>query len=132
MAPSTGKQKSSDNKVLPVPDFNVYSNLYFNFRIAKVLRMHLGADVRYFTKYEAPDYCPYVGQFCVQGNGDNNLEIGNYPIVNVYVNMHLKRTRFYVAMSHVNQGDGGNRFLVPHYPLRGRTLRLGVSWNFIN
>lgn len=125
-------QKSSDNKVLPVPDFNVYSNLYFNFRIAKVLRMHLGADVRYFTKYEAPDYCPYVGQFCVQGNGDNNLEIGNYPIVNVYVNMHLKRTRFYVAMSHVNQGDGGNRFLVPHYPLRGRTLRLGVSWNFIN
>ncbi len=125
-------QKSSKQSVLPVPDLNVYSNLYFNFRIAKVLRMHLGADVRYFTKYEAPDYSPYVGQYCVQGNGDANVEIGNYPIVNVYVNMHLKRTRFYVAMSHVNQGSGGDRFLVPHYPLRGRTLRLGVSWNFMN
>lgn len=125
-------QKSDNTAVLPVPELNVYSNLYFNFRIARVLQMHLGADVRYFTKYVAPDYAPYIGQFCVQDNGESNIEIGNYPIVNVYASMLLKRTRFYVAMSHVNQGDGGERFLAPHHPLRGRTLRIGVSWNFAN
>ena len=125
-------QKSSNTDVLPLPKLNIYTNLYFNFRIAKVLQMHLGADLRYFTKYHAPDYSPYLQQFCVQDNGEANVEIGNYPIVNVYANMHLKRTRFYVAMSHVNQGEKGERFLTPHHPLRGRTLRFGVSWNFAN
>ncbi len=125
-------QKSGKQEALPLPDLNIYSNLYLNFKIAKVLQVHLGGDVRFFTKYEAPDYCPYIGQFCNQGNGDGNVKIGNYPIVNVYANMLLKRTRFFVMMSHVNAGEGGNRFLVPHYPVNGRILRLGLSWNFDN
>ena len=125
-------QKSSNTNVLPVPDLNIYSNLYLRFMIAKVLRIDLGADVRYFTKYYAPDYSPLLGQFVVQDHGDNNIKVGGYPIVNVYANMHLKHTRFFVMMTHVNAGDGGNRFFTPHYPLNGMLLRLGVSWNFFN
>ena len=68
----------------------------------------------------------------VQDNGDANVEIGNYPIVNVYANMFLKHARFYVMMSHVNKGEGGQTFLVPHYPFNERILRLGISWNFFN
>lgn len=125
-------QKSSNTNVLPVPDLNIYSNLYLRFMIAKVLRIDLGADVRYFTKYYAPDYSPLLGQFVVQDHGDNIIKVGGYPIVNVYANMHLKHTRFFVMMTHVNAGDGGNRFFTPHYPLNGMLLRLGVSWNFFN
>ena len=125
-------QKSSNNEVLPVPEINVYSNLYLKFLVAKVLTINLGGDVRYFTKYYAPDYSPLIGQFTIQDNGENNVEIGNYPIVNVYANMHLKHTRFFVMMTHVNAGDGGRRFFVPHYPLNGMVLRFGVSWNFFN
>ncbi|MBQ7441852.1 MAG: hypothetical protein IJV52_10170 [Prevotella sp.] len=125
-------QKCSKTNVLPVPDLNIYSNLYLRFMIAKVLRIDLGADVRYFTKYYAPDYSPLLGQFVVQDHGDNNIKVGGYPIVNVYANMHLKHTRFFVMMTHVNAGDGGNRFFTPHYPLNGMLLRLGVSWNFFN
>ncbi len=36
---------------------------------------------------------------------DDQVQIGGYPIVNVYANLHLKRTRFYVMMYHVNQGN---------------------------
>ena len=115
------------------------------FKIARVLKCDLGADARFFTKYYAPDYCPALGQFAVQEDvslaSDESSEdavsrmvkTGNYPIVNVYANFHLKRTRFFVMMSHVNAGTGKkNYFLTPHYPLNGRVLRLGISWNFFN
>lgn len=125
-------QKSNKISVLPVPDLNIYSNFYLKFKIAKVLKCDFGFDVRYFSKYYAPDYAPGLGQYCVQ-EGDSRTEVGNYPIVNVYANFHLKHTRFFIMMSHVNEGlTSNNYFLTPHYPLNERTLRLGLSWNFYN
>ncbi len=125
-------QKSSDNTVLPLPELSVYGNLYLPFTIAKVLRMELGADIRYFSKYDAPDYAPALGQF-VQQNQAEKIEIGGYPFVNIYLNAHLKRTRFYVMMYHINQGMGdSNYFLAPHYPINPRTLQFGLSWNFFD
>lgn len=124
-------QKSSRPSVLPVPDLNLYSNLYLKFKIAKVLNCHLGADVRYFTAYQAPLYSPALGQFTVQES--NPIKIGNYPIVNVYANFLLKNTRFFVLMEHLNSGMGKKEyFLTPHYPTNERILRFGLSWNFFN
>ena len=131
-------QKSNNKTVLPVPDFNIYSNLYIKFKIARVLSCDFGADVRYFTKYFAPDYNPGLGQYTVQTNTatdgtDSRIEIGNYPVANVYANFHLKHTRFFIMMSHVNAGTGKkNYFFTPHYPLNQRILRFGLSWNFFN
>lgn len=126
-------QHSSKERVLPVPAFNAYTNLYIKFKVVKVLNVDLGADMRYFTSYEAPDYSPYMGQYTVQDNGENNVKIGNYPIVNVYANVHIKHTRFFVMMSHINAGQGDkNYFFAPHYPMNERVFRIGVSWNFFN
>lgn len=125
-------QKSTDNDVLPVPDLNIYTNLYLRFKIAQVLKCDFGADGRYFTKYYAPDYSPALGQYAVQ-TGDNRVQTGNYPLVNIYANFHLKHTRFFVMMSHVNAGSGNRQyFLTPHYPLTQRVFRFGLSWNFFN
>ena len=125
-------QKSSEKDVLPVPDFNVYSNLFLRFKIAKVLSCDVGGDVRYFTKYYAPDYSPTLGQFTVQESAQR-VEVGGYPVVNVYANFHLKHTRFFVMMSHINSGSGRKEyFFTPHYPLNERALRIGLSWNFFN
>ena len=125
-------QKSSDDMALPVPDINIYTNLFLRFKIARVLKCDFGADARFFTKYYAPDYSPALGQYAVQ-TGDNRTEVGNYPIVNVNANFHLQRTRFFVMMSHINAGQGKpDYFLAPHYPLNQRIFRFGVSWNFYN
>ena len=125
-------QKSSDNDVLPVPDLNVYTNLYLRFKIAHVLKCDFGADGRFFTKYYAPDYSAPLGQYAVQ-DGESKVKTGGYPLVNVYANFHLKQTRFFVMMSHVNAGNGSkDYFLTPHYPLNQRIFRFGVSWNFFN
>ncbi len=126
-------QKSSHDDVIPVPALNLYANLYLRFKIAHVLDCDLGADVRYFTKYYAPDFVPGIAQFAVQENKDSRVKLGNYPIVNVYANFFLKHARFFVMMSHVNHsGEGGNAFLVPHYPINQRLFRFGISWNFFN
>ena len=125
-------QKSSDDVALPVPDLNIYTNLFLRFKIARVLKCDFGADARFFTKYYAPGYSPALGQYAVQ-TGEHTTEVGNYPIVNVYANFHLQRTRFFVMMSHINAGQGKpDYFLAPHYPLNQRIFRFGVSWNFYN
>ena len=124
-------QKSSNETVLPLPQLSLYHNLYLLAKIAKkVLTVQHGADVRYFTKYNAPAYMPAIQIFLLQPT-DDQVQIGGYPIVNVYANLHLKRTRFYVMMYHVNQGMScPNYFLSPHYPINPRVLKFGLSWNF--
>lgn len=124
-------QQSSNETLLPLPKLSLYSNFYILTKLAKkVLTVQVGADVRYFTKYHAPAYTPAIQQFHLQPD-DDQVEIGGYPIVNIYANIHLKRTRLFAMYSHVNQGMGTrNSFLVPHYPINPSLLRVGVSWNF--
>lgn len=124
-------QNSTHKDVLPLPHLNVYANLFLRFRIAKVLNCDFGADVRWFSKYNAPDYVPGLAAFAVQENEEARTEIGNYPVVNVYANFKLKQARFFAMMSHVNANDG-NFFFTPHYPLAQMVFRFGVSWNFFN
>ena len=118
-----------------MPKLNVWSNLYIDFKIAKVLKCHFGAAVTYFTRYYAPEYVPGLAQFAVQTNPDTEVrkKIGNYPFVDVYANFVLKGCRFFAMMSHVNAGQGNMQyFTVPHYPMNERVFRLGISWNFYN
>ena len=126
-------QNSNQEDILPVPALNLFTNLYIKFRIVRELSVELGGDAYFFTKYSAPDFCPQLNQFAVQENADSRVEIGGYPFVDVYANLHLKRTRFFLMFSHVNAG-GGTRmsFLAPHYPQNGSVMRFGVSWNFFN
>ena len=126
-------QNSSNKDVLPLPDLNLFSNLYLKFKIARVLSVELGGSVTFFTKYDAPDYLPLIGQFAIQQNAESRTKLGGYPWVDVYANMHLKRARFFIAMTHVNGGSGTkDYFLTPHYPTNSRVMHMGVSWNFYN
>ena len=126
-------QKSSEQSILPLPELSAYGNLYLKTGLAKnVLQVELGADVRYFTKYNAPDYSPVIGQFYLQ-NPENEISIGGCPMIDVYANLHLKRTRIFVMLYNANQTMGNSRyFLAPHYPISPRILKLGISWNFFD
>ena len=126
-------QKSSNKEVLPLPDLNIFTNLYLKFKIAKVLGVELGADATYFTKYYAPDFCPAINQFAVQKNEASRVELGEFPFVDVYANMTLKGVRFFLVMTNVvNSGANHMKFLTPHYPTNGSVLHFGVSWPFFN
>ncbi len=126
-------QNSSREEVLPVPTLNLFTNLYIKFKIVNELAVELGGDAYFFTSYFAPDYCPQLNQFAVQQNAESRVKLGGYPFVDVYANMHLKNTRFFIMYSHINAGNGNSMyFLAPHYPQNGQILRFGLSWNFFN
>ncbi|MBR4729807.1 MAG: putative porin [Prevotella sp.] len=126
-------QNASNKDAIPLPAWNIFSNLYLKFRIAKVLDVELGADATYFTEYDAPDFCPMINQFAIQQNSKSRVELGGYPFVDVYANMKLKGVRFFIMMSNVLDGKGNHmKFLTPHYPVNGSVIHFGVSWPFFN
>lgn len=125
-------QVSSNKEVLPLPMLDVYSNLYFKFAYFKRLKFEIGADVSYFTKYYGQGYAPSIGMF-VNQNASNRVEVGNYPMINVYANCEVEHVRFYFMCYHLNYNlmEGmRNAFYVPHYPINPRYFQLGLSWTF--
>ena len=122
-------QTSTDETVIPLPKFSIYSNLYILFKVCGVLDVQLGVDCDYYTKYKSIAYQPATMSFYNQ----RDIEVGNYPFMNAYANMKLDKARFYVMFSHVNQGmTGNNYFVLPHYPLNPRKFQIGVSVDFAN
>lgn len=121
-------QQSSEYKVIPLPKIVVHSNAYLQFMIA-TLHVQFGLNCTYFTKYKGVDFQPATMIFYNQ----RSVDIGNYPFVDVYFNFKLSKTRFYIMMSHVNQGmTGTNWFSMPHYPMNPRRLQMGLSIDFAN
>ncbi|HET9569999.1 MAG TPA: putative porin [Bacteroidales bacterium] len=120
-------QMSSNQRILPLPDLSLLSDLYLKFTLSKVLHSHLGFDCRYNTAYYAQAYMPAIGQFYNQ----KELKIGNYPMMNAYANFHLKRMRFFVMYSHISRFFvQPNYFSAPHYPINPAIVKVGLSWNF--
>ena len=120
-------QLSSQQGLLPLPDLALFHNLYYDDIWFKVLSMQIGVNVRYHTSYYAPSYMPATGQFYSQ----SKFLIGNYPVVNAYLNFHLKRTRFFFEYYHLNNKFmKGAYYSMPYNPINPSITKLGVSWNF--
>jgi len=122
-------QVSSQPGVLALPSLTLYHNLYFHDLWFHVLGFQIGANVRYNSAYYAPTYMPATGQFYSQ----STTKIGNFPVVNAYVNFHLKRTRFFLEYYHINQMFSNDAyFSMPNYPIDPAVMKMGISWNFYN
>jgi len=122
-------QQTDNGAVIPLPKLSIYSNIYLMTKIAKVLTLQLGADARYHTKYYMPGYDPLTMQFFNQ----RDMEIGGFPQVNAYINLHLKYTRFFMTMYNITQGMGnGESFSLYRFPVNPRIIKFGISWQFNN
>lgn len=122
-------QKSSNQNAIPLPQLAIYSNLYLQFLMVKVLNVQVGVDCDYYTAYNGYAYNPATMSF----HSQNEVKVGNYPFINAYLTCKLKKARFYVMMSHLNQGwFSHNYFSVAHYPLNPQRFQLGVSVDFAN
>ncbi|MDH8700819.1 hypothetical protein M2138_000150 [Dysgonomonadaceae bacterium PH5-43] len=126
-------QKSSNEKILPLPDFAAYSSLYVQFKVAKVLTIQMGANAHYWTKYYAPSYEPATQQFKLQDYNDA-VKVGNYPLLSGFINCHLKQTRFFLQYYNVGSSfiNPPEYFSLPHYPVNPAIIKLGLSIDFIN
>ena len=127
-------QQSSNSEILSLPLAAARSAFFFEhtFRFRSTngsFDFQLGAEAFYHTPYYASAYMPVTGDFYNQ----NITQTGDYPFVNAFLNIKLKRTRFYIMFDHLNSGYSGyDYFLVPDYPMNVRMLRYGLAWTFYN
>jgi len=123
-------QVSSNQSVIPLPKLALYSNLYLQFMVAKVMHVQLGVDANYYTSFYAQAYNPATMTFHTQ----DEMKCGNFLYMNAYANFRLKKARFFVLYTHANGKlfGGDNYFSSPHYPLNPRRLQVGVSVDFTN
>ncbi len=122
-------QWSTDQKIVPVPLASAFLSYYYEFNVVKnVLRLQIGVDGRYNTKYYARGYNPGTAQFYNQ----REKMLGDYVWLDVFVNAKWKRMRILLKMQHLNDDMFGvrNYFSVLHYPMNQRVFKLGISWNF--
>jgi hypothetical protein len=122
-------QYVNEPSILPLPMISAYSNFYFRHSFLKndIFTLQIGVDCRYNTAYYANAYMPATGAFYLQ---DEKL-VGNYPLMNAYVNMHLKQFRVYLMCYNLSGAFmDPTYFSVPGYPLNPIMFKFGLSWNF--
>jgi hypothetical protein len=120
-------QKASAPRFIHLPELSARGVLSLDFVLSKVLFVQMGSDVRYNTAYFADAYQPATGFFYLQ----NSRKLGNYPYIDLFANLKLKRTR--VFFQYLNAGSlflERNYFTALHHPMNKATFRLGVAWSF--
>ena len=122
-------QWSTDQEVIPVPLLSAFLSYYYEFWVVRdVLRLQIGLDGRYNTRYYAPGYNPALSVYYNQ----REEEVGNYPYMDAFVMAKWKRMRIFLKYQHVNKGLFGNGeyFSAARYPLNPGMFKIGISWGF--
>jgi hypothetical protein len=121
-------QYSSHQHVVPLPALSANAAFYSEFELVNnVLRMQLGVDAYYNTKYYAYGYNPAAGAFHLQ----DKREIGNFPYIDVFINMKWKRATIFIKYLNLGQ-EWGNKdyFSALHYIRPQTVVKVGISWPF--
>ncbi|HIA12810.1 MAG TPA: hypothetical protein EYN69_12190, partial [Flavobacteriales bacterium] len=123
-------QRVFNGRGVAIPEYISCHSLYLKDKIFKNnMGIQIGADLYFNTNYYAKAYMPSTGQFYEQ----TYKKIGNYPFIDVYLNMSVKQARMFVKVAHANAGLAGNTYYsAPGYPAADRTFIFGVSWIFFN
>ena len=124
-------QHSTDIDVVRVPTLtsknSVFADLYL---FKRALHVTVGADIKYHTKYLADAWNPVLATFYRQ----DDVEVGNYAVVDLWLSLHVKQAIIYLKASHINSIVESNPhyFSIPHHPIEDFGLHWGVVWKFFN
>lgn len=119
---------NGDN-ILNVPQFITRNTFYYSnhFFKKKALFLQTGITFKYFTEYNMNGYDPLLAEFYVQ----NDTKIGNFPMLDFFVNAKVRTMRIYLKAEHFNSAWTGYKFYsAPNYPYRDFIVRFGLVWNF--
>ncbi len=123
-------QLSSDSEVMPLPMLALNLRYYFEFDVVKnAMRMQIGANGRFTTKWYAPAYNPVLGVF----HNQDKEQFGNCPVIDLFVNVQWKRVSVFVKAVNMNMGwpmDKSDYFTSAGYIGPQRAIKIGVTWPF--
>ena len=123
-------QFSSDQTVMPLPLLALNLRYYFQFDVVKnVMKMQVGLNGLFTTKWHAPSYNPVLGVF----HNQNTREYGNCPYVDAFVNVQWKRVTVFVKAINLNMGWPNkdiDYFTAAGYIAPQRAIKFGIKWPF--
>ncbi|OIP51859.1 MAG: hypothetical protein AUK33_02920 [Flavobacteriaceae bacterium CG2_30_34_30] len=124
----TYQEVLSGEQVFNVPQLLGRSSIYFSDHFFKrAMFLQTGITAKYFTEYTMDAYDPVLAEFYVQ----NDQKLGNFPMVDFFVNAKVSQTRIFLKLEHINSIFGEkNYFSAPGYPYRDWKIRFGLVWNF--
>jgi len=96
-------------------------------KTAGLLQIEYGIDLSYSSGFYGYAYMPATGVFYAE----NEKVLGNYPYLNVFAQMKVKRTRVFVAWCQTFADMLPEQsFAVLHYPSMRPHLKYGFYWHF--
>ena len=123
-------QLSSDQNVVPLPLLALNLRYYLEFDVVKnVMKMQIGANGLYTTKWHMPGYNPVVGVF----HNQNERMYGNCPYIDAFVNIQWKRVSVFVKAVNINMGwpsKTADYFSADGYINTQTAFKFGISWPF--
>ena len=116
--------------VLNLPKYVFRNSFYISEKIFNnVLEIQSGFNFKIFSKFFADEYNPVISTFHTQ----NEKKIGEYPIVDFFLNAKIRQTRLFFIFEHINSSLTGNKFYyTPSMPYRDSGFRFGLNWNLFN
>jgi len=126
---AAGQQVTPDS-VLQLPAFIGKLTICYDVMLfQKALHAQIGISGTYHSKWYQDAYMPALRAFYRQ---DTYLA-GNYPYLDAFVNLNIKRARVFVKYEHFNAGlMGYNYMIVPDYPQPDAAFKFGISWLFFD
>ena len=121
-------QKTISDNIINLPEIVLRNTFYYSTDMfKKALYLQTGLGVKYFSKFYMNGYDPLLSELYIQ----NDKEIGEFPIIDFFINAKIQQTRLYFKFEHFNSSfTGYNYYSAPNYPYRDFTFRFGLVWNF--
>lgn len=119
-----------NEQYMPLPDYVLRGSLFWqDYMFKRAANVQAGINVTYFNKFNSRIYFPVIGEFILPYGHPQEQEIGNYPFIDLFINMKVDRMRIYIRAEHINSlFENRSYYSAPYVPYREFKIQLGVKW----
>lgn len=122
-------QRNSQRNIIRIPEIITRNALFYEFGKKEEMKLQIGGDLLYYSNFYSYNYMPVISQFYLQ----NQSKHGDYPFLDLFVNVRIKQVRAFVKITHINQGFLDKSYMgINQYPFNPRAFRVGINWIFFN
>lgn len=117
---TSGKEKLPLPKVLARLSAYYKTNLFDNN--ATVIG---GVAATYYSSFKSRAFLPVLNEWYLQ----DNQEIGNYPYVDLFMNLKVRQMRIYIRGENITSFLLKGKYLyTPHQPAKDFKIQIGINW----
>ncbi len=122
-------QKIEDNNIyLPLPQWIGRATLYYQAPAFKnKSQIQTGINAYYFSAFQSREISPFQNEYKLQTTA-NAYSIGNVPIVDVFMNLKVKRMEIHLKLENISSIITNSYYTLPNVPYTDFRFRFGIKW----